>query len=238
MADVVAVDVHVHERESVPSGRSRSAAPGGRRTAHRAARQPCRRWPGAPALRPPRHAGRAGCARCSCGTSPRRPTTPRRRQAMGAIGTSRSIVERVERLQPVAGDDQHDLVVGADDASLDGRPQRGEGHAAGGLGQDALGLGQEADRGDRRPRPRRPRCCRRSLRASSSGRHAVGRAADGQRADDRVGPCHRRDRGRAGRVRRCDRPAAGRLAADVARSRAPRCSPTAASSSNPRASFV
>ena len=45
----------------------------------------------------------------------------------------------------VAGDDQHDLVrcVTTDvPASSMARLQRGQGHAAGGLGEDALGLGQ------------------------------------------------------------------------------------------------
>ena len=51
----------------------------------------------------------------------------------------------VKRLQAFAGDDEHDALVGADLAALRELRKARRRHAAGGLGEDARRLGQQAD---------------------------------------------------------------------------------------------
>ena len=91
----------------------------------------------------------------------------------------------VGRLEPVAGQQGDDLVAGPDDAASSRRGGRGQGHAAGRLGVDALEPGDVADRrGGHLVVDRLDRAA--GLVDQLDHVAAVGRIADGQRADDRV----------------------------------------------------
>src|SRR5690242_3920591 len=63
-------------------------------------------------------------------------------------GGSDGRLDRVERLEPVAGDVGDHTLVGPDDPLGREPLQRGDGDAAGGLGEDALGAGEQLHRVD------------------------------------------------------------------------------------------
>ena len=114
---------------------------------------------------------------------------PDRRGETGLTGTGDTVAvpERpgVRRLEPVAGQQRDDLVAGPDDAASSRRGGRGQGHAAGRLRVDALEPGDVADRrGGHLVVDRLDRAA--GLVGQLDHVAAVGRIADGQRADDRV----------------------------------------------------
>ena len=162
---------------------------------------------------PPGYPGRSSVRRAAVGTA-RRGTRRRRPRCDGLVSGER---DRRERLQAVAGDEEHNAVVAADLARLDRRPERPERHAGGGLSEDARG-----------PREKRHVLADRvlghgvdgaaGLARGRDGEVAVGRVADRERAGDRVGPNRGYRLPLAERGR--DRLAALCLAADLPRRRA------------------
>ena len=83
------------------------------------------------------------------------------------VGLERA-AHRVERLQALAGDDEHDALVRVDVAALGELGEHRGRRAAGGLGEDAGRLGEQADAGADLVVGDLRRCCRRSRRARSS----------------------------------------------------------------------
>src|SRR5215831_13411235 len=120
-----------------------------------------------------------------------------------------AILQRVRRLEAVAGDADHDRLVTRNDAALDQLLGRRDGHAAGGLREDALGARQEQHALDDllvgRVLAGTARFLGHLVRVI-----AVGRVADGQRLRDRVG-AHRHERVRVVLDHGDDGPAAERL---------------------------
>jgi len=93
----------------------------------------------------------------------------------------------VDRLEAIAGDVEHDALVGSYVAPLRELGQHGRRHPTGGLGEDPGRLGQQPHPGADLVVGDRVHCTARAPRQLDRV-GAVGRIADGQRLGDRVGP--------------------------------------------------
>ena len=148
-ADVFAGEVHVDEppQRAVVVGDPRAQLVVARRTARRG--PPARSRPRAPPRTAPSAAERSWVGIfTTTAIRPRRArrTWPRRPRASASIVLRlEGAADRVERLQALAGDHQHDALVGVDVAARGELREHGGGDAAGGLGEDAGRLRQQRD---------------------------------------------------------------------------------------------